>query len=306
MEYIKIEPGLNVSRLCFGCEQLGLYNWGDLDEGALSKSVAYAVDSGVNFFDTADVYGLGSSERNLSKFLGENLTKVIISTKFGVRFNLSQRYFDNSEAWINQALDESLERLGRDYIDIYMMHYWDEITPLDDVLNTLIKLQNKGKIRTFGFSNLVSKQISSQFASKSGVFSYEYSLVKTEKERIIEKLIGNSVFMAYGVLGQGVLSGKYFDNQKFKDNDRRSSDKYVNFHGDKLQKNLEIVNRMIIIARKYEVTPAQVALRWVLDRYKNSVVIAGIKNVPQLRDNISIFNWKLDTEDTDTLNKLKL
>lgn len=306
MEYINFDCGIEISRLCFGCEQLGLYNWGDLNESALSKSVAYAIDSGVNFFDTADVYGIGSSERNLSRYLGENISKVIISTKFGVRFNQSQRYFDNSETWINQALEESLKRLGRDYIDIYLMHYWDEKTPLDDVLNTLLKLQNAGKIRTFGFSNLLSEQIDSKFASSSSVFSYEYSLVNTEKERIIEKLIDHSVFMAYGALGQGILSGKYSDSQEFKPNDRRSSDKYVNFHGDKLQKNLEIVNRITIIARKYGVTPAQVALRWMVDRYENSVVITGIKNVSQLKDNISIFNWKLDTDDIDTLNKLKL
>lgn len=306
MEYLNIDCGISISRLCFGCEQLGLYNWGELNEVDLSKSVEQAVDSGVNFFDTADVYGLGSSERNLSKFLGENLSKVIISTKFGVRFNNGERYFDNSETWINQALEESLKRLRRDYIDIYVMHYWDEITPLDDVLNVLLKLQSSGKIRTFGFSNLVSEQIDTQFALKSSVFSYEFSLINTEKEKIIEKLLEHSIFMAYGALGQGILSGKYSDSQEFKSNDRRSSNKYVNFHGDKLQKNLEIVNRITIIARKYNVTPAQVALRWLLDKYQNSVVIAGIKNVPQLKDNISIFNWKLDTEDMDTLNKLKL
>jgi myo-inositol catabolism protein IolS len=306
MEYLNIDCGISISRLCFGCEQLGLYNWGDLDEGDLSKAVAHAVDSGVNFFDTADVYGLGSSERNLSKFLGENLSNVIISTKFGVRFNQGQRYFDNSEVWINEALEGSLKRLGRDYIDIYIMHYWDEKTPLDEILDTLLKLQSSGKIRTFGFSNLVSEQIGTQFASKSSVFSYEFSLINTEKEEVIKKLVEHSVFMAYGALGQGILSGKYSGSQDFKSNDRRSSDKYVNFHGGKLQKNLEIVKRITIIARKYSVTPAQVALRWLMDKYQNSVVITGIKNVHQLNDNISIFKWKLDTEDMDTLNKLKL
>lgn len=305
MDYLTIGTK-KVSRLCFGCEQLGLHNWGTVDEKELKASVRFAVERGINFFDTADVYGMGTSEKNLSDALGADINEVFIATKFGIRFANGKRYFDNSPEWIKEALEASLKRLNRDYIDLYIMHYWDKVTPFEVILSSLLSLQERGKIKRFGFSNLDSLEIENIFAQKSEVFSYEYSLVNRQHESVINSLISNAVFMAYGVLGQGILSGKYKSKFDFADDDRRASERYVNFHGEKLVKNLEIIDRLTIIAKKYNVGTAQVALRWVLDRYENSVGIVGIKTREQVEINTSIFDWKLTKEDLNTLDKISI
>ena len=148
MEYITLKnTDLRVSRFCMGGCPMGGYNWGKVQEDEFIGAIHRALDVGVIFFDTADTYGLGQSERTLSKGLGSHRNEVIIETKFGVRVGGGKTVYDNSPEYIEEALDGSLHRLNTDYIDIYLIHYRDGVTPIDDVVEKLTHLQEKGKIR---------------------------------------------------------------------------------------------------------------------------------------------------------------
>ena len=138
MEYITLEnTDLRVSRFCMGGCPLGGYGWGNVRDDELVASVGRALECGVNFFDTADTYGLGHSELMLAKGLGAHRKDVVIQSKFGVRAGDGGTYYDNSPAYIREALEKSLKRLGTDYIDIYIIHYRDGKTPIENVVDEL-------------------------------------------------------------------------------------------------------------------------------------------------------------------------
>ena len=154
MEYITLKNSeLKVSRLCMGGCPMGGYGWGDVQEQELIDAVLTCLDKGINFFDTSDTYGLGQSERTLSKALGEHRKDVVIQTKFGVRYANGGSTYDNSPAYIEEALDKSLKNLNTDYVDVYVIHYRDGKTPIEDVVGKLEDLKQQGKIRYFGLSN---------------------------------------------------------------------------------------------------------------------------------------------------------
>ena len=276
---------------------MGQHGWGVTNEDELIKAVHEALDCGINFFDTADIYGLGVSEKVLGKALGSKRQEVIIATKFGIRNEGAKTLYDNSSGWIKQAVEGSLSRLGTDYIDLYQLHYWDNKTPIDEILGVLDDLCNTGKIRTSGVTNidLVDhgfRQPIDSFAS----FSFEYSLAKRKFVPVIfknhEKL--GLCFLSWGSLGQGILSGKYNQYTKLQEDDRRRRESYTNFHGKKLKHNLQIVDYMRSILPYYEKkTLPHMAIRWILDQIPNSIVLTGIKRPSQIIDNFGALNWKL-------------
>ena len=253
MEYITLKnTDLRVSRFCMGGCPMGGYNWGKVQEDEFIGAIHRALDVGVNFFDTADTYGLGQSERTLSKGLGSRRNEVIIETKFGVRVGGGKTVYDNSPEYIEEALDGSLHRLNTDYIDIYLIHYRDGVTPIDDVVEKLTHLQEKGKIRYFGLSNIKKEDID-EFKPYKGLFvscQDEFSLACRKNENDLRTLQTELDLtpMTWGSLGQGILTGKYDRNSVFGNDDRRSLDIYVNFHGEKLEKNLKIVDVLREIA----------------------------------------------------------
>ena len=257
MEYITLKNSdLTVFRVCMGGCPMGGYGWGAVLENELIGAVHTALDQGITFFDTADTYGLGQSEITLGKALGKHRKDVTVASKFGVRAGVGKTFYDNSPEWIREALEGSLRRLGTDYIDLYQVHYRDSVTPIELVIETLEDMKRKGFIRYYGFSNIHSADIPElkPYIGKFISFQDEYSLAcrKNEKDMfaISKELKINP--LTWGSLGQGILTGKYTkDNVNFASDDRRSRDVYVNFHGDKLMKNLEIVKVMKKIAEKH-------------------------------------------------------
>lgn len=289
-----------VSRLGFGCCPMGGHGWGITDEKELIEAVHTALDYSINFFDTADIYGIGVSEKVLGRALKAKRNKAIIATKFGVRRGYDKTFYDNSLKWIKQAVDLSLSRLQTDYIDLYQIHYWDKKTPIEEIFNILSDLQKQGKILTFGVTNidLVEKSFV-QPIDKLASFSFEYSLANRIHESQInsmhEKL--GPCFLSWGSLGQGILSGKYNQNTKFAENDRRRRKIYCNFHGEKLEQNLRIVNYIQSILPYYKnKTIVQIAIRWILDYIPFSIALTGIKRKEQLIENIGALNWRLNKE----------
>lgn len=309
MEYITLKNSdLKVSRLCMGGCPLGGYGWGNTQETELIETVQAAVDGGINFFDTADTYGLGQSEITLGKVLGNYRRDVIIASKFGVRVENGKTTYDNSPDWIRTALDASLKRLNTDYIDLYQVHYRDGITPIGVVVEALEAEKKKGKIRYYGLSNIYEKDAEDlkKYIGKFVSFQDEYSLACRKNEKDMLELAETLKLtpMTWGSLGQGILTGKYDKDSIFGTNDRRSRDVYINFHGEKLLKNLEIVELMKEIASKYEKPVSAVAIRFILDYLSNSVVICGAKRPKQICSNIEGIGWKLEKNDIERLDEI--
>ncbi|MBO5357293.1 MAG: aldo/keto reductase [Clostridia bacterium] len=310
MQKVQIKKtDLTVSALCMGGCPLGGYGWGDTVRQDLIDAVRVALDSGINFFDTADTYGLGESERTLAEALGADSKKAIITTKFGVRVENGKTFYDNSREYIFKAVEASLKRLNRDYIDLYQVHYRDGVTPLSDVAESLEILKKQGKIRYYGLSNIhgADAEELKQFSENPFVsFQDEYSLAcrKNEQEMFDFRDNYNMTPFTWGSLGQGILSGKYDKNCKFEANDRRSRDIYVNFHGEKLLKNLEIVEVLKEIANETGKSVSSIAIRWILDYLKDSVVIVGAKSPKQVLQNAESLSFELTKEQITRLDKI--
>lgn len=301
---------LEVSRLCFGGCPMGGYGWGKVSEEELIKAVRCAVEKGINFFDNADTYGLGKSEETLGKALGDERHQVVIGTKFGVRVENGKTFYDNSPEWIEKALTGSLKRLNTDYIDLYQVHYRDGKTPISVVVDTLEKMRQKGYIRYYGLSNIHHDDLEELKGEVGKFVSFqdEYSLAcrKNESDMIdlSEKLKLTPI--TWGSLGQGILSGKYDKSSTFGSDDRRSREIYVNFHGDKLLKNLEIVEVLKDVAKEVGKPVPAVAIRWILDYLKESAVIVGIKNPQQLQGNMEALGWQLSKEQIEWLQQVSI
>ena len=310
MEYITLKNSeLKVSRICMGGCPMGGYGWGNVQEQELIDAVNVAVDNGVNFFDTADTYGLGQSEITLGKALGSRRKEVVIATKFGVHAEPGKpTFYDNSPNYIRKCIEGSLNRLGTDYIDLYQVHYRDGVTPICEVIDTLDELKNKGYIRYYGLSNIHRSDFEELKQQKGKFVSFqdEYSLAcrKNEKDILCLSKELSLTPLTWGSLGQGILTGKYDKNTSFGADDRRSRDIYVNFHGGKLLKNLEIVEEMKKISKQHGKSVASIAIRFILDYINDSVVLVGVKRPSQLYSNIEAIGWHMTSAWISKLKKV--
>ena len=308
MEYTTLKnTDIQVSRLCMGGCPMGGYGWGKVSEDELVSAVRRALDVGITFFDTADTYGLGQSEKTLAKGLGGDRKRVVIATKFGVRVENGHTFYDNSPEYMKKALDASLKRLNTDYVDVYQIHYREGKTPLADVVSTLEDFRKAGKVRAFGLSNMSA--YTDELEPFTGVFAScqeEYSLACRKNEKLLRRLAEKLPItpMTWGSLGQGILTGKYDKTVSFGSDDRRSREVYVNFHGEKLEKNLKIVDTMRPIAEKHGAAVSAAAIRYILDNIHDSIVIAGVKRPAQLDANIEAMDWHLSDEELALLNEV--
>lgn len=281
-----------VGRVAFGAEQLGGYAWGKVDVAAIEHAVAQAVKSGSTFFDTADCYGRGESEIRLGRVLSGLRRSAFIATKFGVCFDQQNKvFYDNRPEYAERALEASLERLGTDYVDLFQLHWPDGLTPLADVFERLERLREDGRIRWYGVTNVPPAIIDALPSDWPGFasFSAEYSLAHRNNSELIRNLCEQRglTFLSWGSLAHGLLSGKYDKNYSFDREDRRASAKYAHFHGEKLERNLVLVNKLNEVASSIgDVSPAQVAIRFVLEDIPQSIAIVGVKTVDQFFANL--------------------
>ena len=309
MEYVTLKNSdLKVSRICMGGCPLGEYGWGKVQEEKLLRAIETAVDSGVTMFDTADTYGLGKSEENLGRALASHRKDVVIASKFGVRVENGHTFYDNSPEWIRTAVERSLRRLRTDYIDLYQVHYRDGHTPIATVIDTLEELKQAGKIRHYGLSNVHEADLEElkHHVGSFVSFQNEYSLACRKNEADMFRLSKdlNMTPLTWGSLGQGILTGKYDRTCTFGGDDRRSREVYVNFHGEKLEKNLRIVDAMREIARDHGKSVSAVAIRFILDHLPGSVVLCGAKSPEQIRGNVESMDWHLTEAERNTLAEI--
>ena len=311
MEYLNIkDTTLRVSRLCMGGCPLGGYGWGRVQERELLDAVRTALDNGINFFDTADIYGLGTSELTLGKALGSRRAEAVVATKFGVRVDGGKTWYDNSPSWMEQALTDSLRRLGTDWVDLWIVHYLDGVTPLEDIVEALERYRQEGRIRAYGLSNVTARDLERIAEAGGGFVSLqdEYSLACRKNEEILTDSCARYGLtpMTWGSLGQGVLTGKYDITTIFGPNDRRSREVYINFHGEKFRHNLRIVEAMRPIAAAHNVPLAAVAVRFILDHLPDSVVLTGFKRPAQVLDTLKAMDWRLTAKELQELDNISL
>jgi len=294
--------GVHLSPLALGCEPLGGADWGKVDMVKLHGAVDQAWNMGIKVFDTADVYGLGESEVQLSKALGAKRHEAVIVSKFGCRWTAqadldrAKIIKDTSPIYIEKALEASLKRLKIDAIPIYLAHWPDTNTPLEATLEKLEQCRQSGKIVSYGLSNFNWVQYES-YLNEYPLAAIEgpYNLIAQEPgdtEYTRARNAGLSI-LTYGPLAQGLLSGKYNQHSTFEENDRRHRLKH--FSEKSWSNNKRLLNVLYQAAEAHNKTPAQVALRWIIQKKIVSTVIVGAKNPEQVKNNIGALGWQLDS-----------
>jgi aryl-alcohol dehydrogenase-like predicted oxidoreductase len=310
MEYADLGKfGLRISRLAFGTEQLGGIDWGVYDRSSTKRAVAHALDCGITFFDTADVYALGGAEQALAEALGAARHRVVIGTKVGVNWHedaasgRARTFFDLSPSRVKQALEDSLRRLKLDCLSLYYLHWPDPNTPLEATMEVLSRAREMGKIGSIGVSNFSAEQIrAAHRLLPLTAIQLQYNLIDRKAEQEIlpcARELGIGV-VTYGSLAQGLLTGKYGRESTFDRSDRRC--RLIHFQPETIEANLRIVERVSLMAmRAKRRTPAQVALRWLLEQEGVTSVITGMKRPEQVDDNVQSQNWSLSQEDLQFL-----
>ncbi len=306
MEYQKLNSSLQeVSSLGFGCWAIGGHGYGTVDDNESKKAIAKAIESGVNFFDTADVYGFGKSESLLAEALGNKIKNVIVASKGGVRWNAKgETVKDCSPKYLRQAVERSLSRLRLECIPLYYIHWPDEKTPVEDSVGELGLLKKEGKIGAIGVSNFSSEQIKRALSSqKIEAAQVQYNMLQREKALDIIRVCkeNNILIVAWGALGDGLLTGKFTSDSRFSEGDHRR--KSSEFQGEKFITNLEIVEKINELSLEMGIKNSQLALRWILDTIGFSCALFGAKTEKQVTENLGAVGWSLNEND---LQKIEL
>ena len=311
MKYRKLgNTGLIVSEVALGTMQFGgKMNMGNLGQEETTRMVKLALDRGVNFIDTADVYSLGESETLLGHALKGIREEIVVATK--VRLPMGENFNRSGATRVNimREVEGSLRRLQTDYLDLYQVHGWDSNTPLEETLRTLDDLVRHGKVRYIGLSNLMSWQAATavMLQERLGLEKYVtaqmyYSLVGREVEYEFQSFaeyhhIG---ILVWSPLAGGFLAGKYSRNNPAPAGTRfAEAGQFVPF--DK-EKGYGIVDALKGVAQRHDASPARVALAWVLGRPAVSSVIVAARKPEHLEDNIRAVDLRLSAEDVGLLD----
>jgi aryl-alcohol dehydrogenase-like predicted oxidoreductase len=275
--------GLEVSRIAFGTWQLG-GDWGSFEERDAIEAIRHARRLGINFFDTAQGYGYGASERLLGKALGDELRsnrdELVIATKGGLRMDEQEgQVRDASAEWIRSGVEASLENLGIDRIDLYQIHWPDPKTPLAETAGALAELRDAGKVARVGVSNFDVPQIE-EFSKTLPVETVQppYHLFRRDIEaEVLPYCKRNDIgVVVYGPLAHGLLTGAIDESTRFGDDDWRSQSDI--FRAEKLRRNVAVVRRLEEVAERLGCTLSQLAIAWTLANDAVHVAIVGTRN----------------------------
>ncbi len=296
--------GLEVSELGLGC--MGMSQSYDVPNDVESiETIHRAIDLGVTFFDTAELYGPYTNEQLLGRALKGRREKVIVATKFGFKIENGKMEGVNSRpAHIRKVVNESLKRLGIDHIDLLYQHRVDPAVPIEDVVGTMAQLVKEGKIRFLGLSEAGEDTIRRAHATYPiSALQSEYSLWERNLEsRIIPLLRELGIgLVPFCPLGRGFLTGTAKRAEDYANNDFRTSD--PRFQGKNFDANMQVVAVVRKIAERKKATPAQLALAWILHKGKDIVPIPGTKRRSYLEENIDSVKVALSREDMEELDR---
>lgn len=286
---------LAVSELGLGCMGMSEF-YGDHDDAESSAVINRAIDAGVTFFDTADMYGVGRNEELLGRAVGDRRDEVVVATKFG-----SVRGADGSflglngrPEYVRSACDASLQRLGVDHIDLYYQHRVDPDTPIEETVGAMAELVGAGKVRHLGLSEAAPSIIRRACSvHRITALQTEYSLWSRDPEgELLDTLRELGIgFVPYSPLGRGFLAGRFSDPSVLADDDFRRTN--PRFQDDNLSANKRIADTVRQIAEEVGCTPAQLALAWVLSQGDDIVPIPGTKRAKYLDENLAAADLEL-------------
>jgi aryl-alcohol dehydrogenase-like predicted oxidoreductase len=299
--------GLKVSAVGFGCWEIG-GTYGRIDERQFQRAVAQAIDSGITCFDTAEAYGMGVSEEALARALGGRRNDVVIATKFGVGYEEMPNRRDSSRERVLASIDKSLRRLRTDHVDVYLVHWPDPNTPLEETMRALDDVVRQGKVRFIGVSNFrLAKIEECARLRRIDVVQYAWNMFDRRMQAEIFPYCAAQqiAVMAYGSLAYGMLSGTFHAGMSFDENDWRSRGGNLGslnlfrtlFGPEHFPRNLAAVEELKRLAAKYGKSLPQFALGWTLSNPVVGTALVGFRTSAEVAENLGALGWEISNAD---------
>ena len=294
---------LNINRIGLGCMGMSEF-YGAFDETESIEVLHRAIDKGVNFFDTADMYGWGANERLLGKAFADRWNQLVLATKFAVMRGPNGEFLglNGKPEYIREACERSLKNLGVEIIDLYYMHRQDPEVPIEDIVGTMADLKKEGKIKCLGLSEVDTDTLRRAHAAHPiSALQTEYSMWSREPEEGILDLCSELgiTFVAYSPLGRGFLTGAIKSRADLAEDDWRLTQ--PRFTEEAIQENLKFVELVDTIAQRKGASKAQVALAWLLMQSDDIATIPGTRKVSRLEENLGALDLELSMEDLEEI-----
>ncbi len=289
--------GPEVSAIGLGCMGMAAFYGTPSDQAAATAVIHRALELGITFFDTAEMYGPHANERQVGEALKDRRDKAFVATKFGVYYG-QERVNDGRPENVRRAIEGSLSRLGMDHVDLYYLHRVDPAVPIEETVGAMGELVTEGKVRFLGLSEAAPDTLKRAHATHPiTALQTEYSLWSREPE---DELLATCEalgvgFVPYSPLGRGFLTGQITRPEDLEEGDFRRTN--PRFSGENFQKNLDLVEAVKAIAADKGVTAAQLALAWVLAQGSNLVPIPGTRRIATLEENAAAVDLELTAED---------
>jgi aryl-alcohol dehydrogenase-like predicted oxidoreductase len=298
METRRLGDGLEVSAI-----GAGMLAWNqDYEDAPVVAALQRALDLGVTLVDTADSYGFGASERTVGKAIAGRRSEIILATKFGIVKEGGEVRFDGRPSYVREAVERSLERLGVDYLDMLYQHRQDPGVPVEETVGAMALEVERGTVRHLGLSEVGPETLRrAAAAAPIAAVQSEYSLISRDHEHgVLETCAALGIgFVAYGPLCRGFLAGEFSSLGELASDDIRHGS--PRFQAENVEENLRLVTWLREFAAERDITPAQVALAWILSRGPNVVPIPGMGNLEFVDENVAAADLQLSDEDLEML-----
>ncbi|MDP8299275.1 MAG: aldo/keto reductase [Candidatus Tantalella remota] len=307
MKYRKLgNTDMEVSAVCLGSWVFGGDCWGDVEDLQSVQVVKEAIENGINFIDTAPVYGSGRSEKVIGRVLSKADEKIFVATKCGLEIEGKAIRPNLTKEFIREEIENSLKRLNVETVDLYQCHWPDPNTPMEESFGELNALVGEGKIKHIGVSNFSEEQLAEALTFSNVVSNQvQYSLLDREIEEDLIPFCGEKgvSILSYGPLGGGILTGKYKELPQVSKGDVKSF--FYKFYREPFWSQARgLVDVLDDIADEHGVPTSQVAMNWVLSRSEVGSCIVGCRSSDQLKSNIAASDWELSTEELERIPQI--